>query len=58
MEVQRINPQSMSTPLAAYSQVVRRGPTVTTAGLIVTDAMAGEATGLDEIEMPPFGAFQ
>ena len=38
MEVQRINPEGMSKPLGAYSQVTRRGPFITTAGLIATDA--------------------
>ena len=37
MEIQRINPDTMNTPLAAYSQVVRRGSFVSTAGLIALD---------------------
>jgi reactive intermediate/imine deaminase len=37
MEIQRINPDTLNTPLAAYSQVVRKGPIVTTAGLIPFD---------------------
>ncbi|MSO21810.1 MAG: RidA family protein [Acidobacteria bacterium] len=38
MDAQRINPKSLSTPLAAYSQVVRKGSIVTTAGMIPTNA--------------------
>ena len=34
MEAQRLNPNSLSTPMAAYSQVVRKGNIVTTAGMI------------------------
>ena len=37
MEIQRINPPTLNTPLAAYSQVVRRGSIVATAGLIPVD---------------------
>lgn len=37
MEIQRINPDSLNKPLAAYSQVVRKGSIVMTAGLIPFD---------------------
>ena len=37
MEVQRINPESLPTPLAAYCQVARKGSIVTTAGHIAFD---------------------
>ena len=37
MEIHRINPPTLNTPLAAYSQVVRRGSIVATAGLIPVD---------------------
>ena len=38
MNVQRLNPPSLPTPAAAYSQVVRKGTLVTTAGQIAFDA--------------------
>ena len=38
MEAQRINPPSLSKPMASYSQVVRKGCVVTTAGLVALDA--------------------
>ena len=37
MDAQRINPETLSTPMAAYSQVVRKGNIVTTAGMIPLD---------------------
>ena len=37
MSIQRINPSKLQTPLAAYSQVVKKGPIITTAGLIPTN---------------------
>ena len=33
MSIQRINPSKLQTPLASYSQVVKKGPIITTAGL-------------------------
>ena len=38
MNAQRINPPSLPTPAAAYSQVVRKGSLVITAGQIAFDA--------------------
>ena len=38
MNAQRLNPPSLPTPAAAYSQVVRNGTLVTTAGQIAFDA--------------------
>lgn len=38
MNAQRLNPPSLPTPAAAYSQVVRKGQLVTTAGQIAFDA--------------------
>ena len=38
MNAQRLNPPSLPTPAAAYSQVVRKGTLVTTAGQIAFDA--------------------
>ena len=49
MKIQRINPDSLATPLAAYSQVVRWGNTITTAGLISTNA-DGQVVGEGNIE--------
>ena len=49
MEIQRINPDALATPLAAYSQVVRWGNTVTTAGLISTNA-DGQVVGEGDVE--------
>ena len=34
MDTQRVNPESLPTPLAAYHQVVRKGSTVAVAGMI------------------------
>ena len=44
MDVQRLNPVTLSKPLAAYSQVVRKGSLVTTAGMIATDS-TGKVVG-------------
>ena len=49
MDAQRLNPPSLSTPLAAYSQVVRKGSIVTTAGMIATNA-DGSIVGEGDIE--------
>lgn len=38
MNAKRLNPPSLPTPAAAYSQVVRKGQLVTTAGQIAFDA--------------------
>ena len=38
MNAQRLNPPSLPTPAAAYSQVVRKGTLVITAGQIAFDA--------------------
>ena len=49
MEERRINPESLATPLAAYSQVVRKGNIVTTAGLIATNS-EGKVVGEGDIQ--------
>ena len=49
MEIQRVNPEGLATPLAAYSQVVRAGALVTTAGLIALDA-EGKVVGEGDVE--------
>jgi len=38
MAIQRINPDSLPTPPAAYSQVVKAGTTITIAGMIAVDS--------------------
>ena len=38
MKIERCNPDTLAKPLAAYSQVVRAGSLVTTAGLIALDS--------------------
>ncbi len=38
MDIERVNPDGLARPLAAYSQVVRAGSLVTTAGLIALDS--------------------
>jgi 2-iminobutanoate/2-iminopropanoate deaminase len=48
MDIQRFNPGSLAKPIAAYCQVTRRGPIVTTAGMIATDA-GGKVVGLGDI---------
>ena len=50
MHIQRVNPTSLSTPLAAYSQVVRAGSIVTTAGLVQTDT-SGKIIGEGDIKL-------
>ena len=37
MEAQRVSPESLPTPMAAYCQVVKKGPIVTTAGMVALD---------------------
>ena len=49
MEIQRVNPEGLATPLAAYSQVVRAGSLVTTAGLIALEA-EGKVVGEGDVE--------
>ena len=49
MEFQRVNPDSLAKPLAAYSQVVRAGSIVTTAGLIALDS-DGKIVGDGDVE--------
>ena len=49
MEIQRVNPAGLATPLAAYSQVGRAGSLVTTAGLIALDA-EGKVVGEGDVE--------
>lgn len=49
MEIQRVNPEALATPLAAYSQVVRAGSIVTTAGLIALDS-DGKIVGEGDVE--------
>ncbi len=46
MSVQRLKPQSLPTPMAAYCQVVRKNSIVTTAGMISTNA-EGQVVGSD-----------
>jgi reactive intermediate/imine deaminase len=50
MDAQRLNPKGLPTPLAAYSQVVRKGTLVTTAGMIATNA-DGKVVGEDDIQV-------
>ena len=38
MDIQRINPDGLAKPMAAYSMVTRRGQVVTTAGMVAFDA--------------------
>ena len=49
MGIQRMNPETLSTPMAAYSQVVRKGNFVTTAGMISLDAK-GNLVGDGDIQ--------
>jgi len=49
VEAQRINPDSLGTPLAAYSQVVRKGSIVTTSGMIAFDP-SGNLVGEGDIK--------
>ena len=48
MNVQRINPDALPKPMAAYCQVVRKGSLVTTAGMIALDA-SGNIVGEGDI---------
>jgi len=49
MEIQRVNPDALAKPLAAYSQVVRAGSIVTTAGLVPLDS-DGNLVGEGDID--------
>lgn len=49
MEVQRLNPEGLPKPLAAYCQVARRGAIVTTAGLISLDS-DGNVVGEGDVQ--------
>lgn len=49
MAIQRLNPDTLSTPMASYSQVVRKGNLVTTAGMISLDAQ-GNLVGEGDIQ--------
>lgn len=49
MEAQRINPDSIGKPMAAYCQVVRKGNIVATAGMIAFDA-SGSLVGEGDIK--------
>ena len=49
MAALRLNPPSLPTPLAAYSQVVRKGPIITTAGVVALDS-DGNVVGEGDIE--------
>ena len=46
---QRLTPATLSKPMAAYSQVVRKGSIVTTAGMIASGA-DGNVVGEGDIE--------
>lgn len=48
MDVKRLNPSSLPKPPAAYSQVVRKGSLVTTAGMVALDA-AGNVVGEGDV---------
>ena len=48
MEAQRINPDNLCKPLASYSQVVRKGNIVTTAGTVAIN-VEGEIVGKGDI---------
>ena len=49
MAAQRINPPELPTPLAAYSQVVKKGSIVATAGAVALDA-DGNLVGEGDIQ--------
>ena len=49
MEIQRINPGSLPTPMGAYCQVARRGSIVTTAGMVAFNS-DGNVVGEGDIE--------
>ena len=48
MQAQRLNPESVSKPMAFYCQVVRKGPIVATAGMVAFDA-SGNLVGEGDI---------
>ena len=48
MDIERVNPEGLARPLAAYSQVVRAGSLVTTAGLIALDS-DGQVVGEGDV---------
>jgi len=48
MPAQRINPKGLPTPMAAYSQVVRKGSIVSVAGMVSSDA-DGKVVGEGDI---------
>lgn len=48
MDIERVNPDGLARPLAAYSQVVRAGSLVTTAGLIALDS-DGQVVGAGDV---------
>src|SRR3989304_1451000 len=48
MPAQRINPKGLPTPMAAYSQVVRKGLIVSVAGMVSSDA-DGKVVGEGDI---------
>ena len=49
MQTTRLNPPSLPKPAATYSQVVRKGALVTTAGMIALDA-EGRVVGEGDVE--------
>ena len=48
MPAQRINPKGLPTPMAAYSQVVRKGSIVSVAGMVSSD-VDGKVVGEGDI---------
>ena len=48
MQAQRLNPESVSKPMASYCQVVRKGSIVATAGMVAFDA-SGNLVGEGDI---------
>ena len=48
MPAQRLNPESLSKPMASYCQVVRKGPIVATAGMVALD-VSGNVVGEGDI---------
>jgi reactive intermediate/imine deaminase len=48
MDVKRLNPSALPKPPAAYSQVVRKGSLVTTAGMVSLDA-EGKVVGEGDV---------
>ena len=49
MKIERVSPDTLAQPLAAYSQVVRAGSLVTTAGLIALDS-DGKVVGEGDVQ--------